>query len=46
MEWTYLSLVDGYLVDDDGDRYCDVMFQSAEQADAYLVENDLRATIR
>lgn len=44
----YLSLVNGRLVDDNGNEcnYDWPTFNSYECADKYLVDNDIRASIR
>lgn len=47
MNWPYYTLTDeGYLVDDDGNRLSDMRFESEAEAEAYLVVNDLRGTVR
>jgi len=43
----YYFLVAGKLVDEDGDIvFKDIKFESATQAENYLVENDLRGSVR
>lgn len=48
MLWIYLNLVDGRLLDDDGHEIDHnwPSFDSWSDADQYLVDNDIRATLR
>ena len=47
MNWEYYTLIDGRLCDDDGhDCFPGTRFASVADADLYLVENDIRGTVR
>ena len=46
MDWDYVNYKDGKLWTDDMELYCDETFQSVEEAEEYLKDNDIRATIR
>lgn len=48
IEWAYLNLKRGRLVDDDGIEYNTSFpsFATREEADEYLENNDLRASLR
>lgn len=48
MDWVYVNLVDGRLVYDDGGEINSnwPSFATFEEAEAWLEENDIRATVR
>jgi hypothetical protein len=48
MDWPYLTLNDkGQLVEDDGTIAGDFpIFASRDQAEQYLIDNDIRGTVR
>jgi len=47
MEWSYANFKDGKLFDDEGYLIGDFpLFGSSIEANKYIVENDLRITIR
>lgn len=48
MDWPYLVLNDkGQLIEDDGTLAGDFpLFSTSEEAEAYLVDNDIRGTVR
>ena len=46
MNWEYLDFEDGYLYDDHGDKWDSQKFATVEQAEKYLTDNDVRASIR
>jgi len=48
MEWTYLTLVNGRLINDEGKDENPLWptFKTEAEAEAWLVANDIRASIR
>jgi hypothetical protein len=48
MDWDYLNYdeISGFLRYDNNDLYIDKRFKSLEDAENYLLDNDLRASIR
>jgi len=46
MDWVYLELKDNLLFEEDGTLYCESKFEDYEEANQYLIDNDLRATIK
>lgn len=48
MSWEYYTLKNGVLVDDAGEAVLDPgrQFQSIEEAEAWLEENDIRGSVR
>lgn len=47
MSWEYYQLIDGKLCDADGsDCFPGTTFETASKAEEYLVENDLRGSVR
>lgn len=44
--WAYLTFDNGYLYCEDGTKYVSNYFDDEEDAETYLEENDLRASIR
>jgi hypothetical protein len=49
MVWVYATLIKGILYDDDGNRILSVstpVFKNEIEAEQYLIDNDLRISIR
>lgn len=45
--WSYYTFRDGRLYDEDGDlAFAGVTFASADDADGWLVDNDIRGSVR
>jgi len=44
--WIYLTFKNGKLFDENGDLYAQEVFASELEAEKYLIENNLRATIK
>jgi hypothetical protein len=43
--WIYLYFQNGKLFEENGDLYCNEVFSSLLEAESYLIDNDLRASI-
>lgn len=46
MKWEYLDLVDGFLLTEDGSKFLDIKFNTPFDAEKYLIDNDIRGTVR
>lgn len=47
MNWTYYTFRDGRLYDEDGEvAFAGLTFESAADAEDWLVENDVRGSVR
>lgn len=46
MTWTYVEYKNGQLFTDEGDLFIVKLFYSESEAEQYLVDNDIRASIR
>lgn len=46
IEWPYLTYKDNQLYNEDGTLFSQVYFTNVGQAEAWLVEKDIRGTIR
>jgi len=47
MNWPYLTLKDGILYDEDGDKFLldAPLFKDSAEAEAYLEEHDIRGSV-
>ena len=45
MSWTFVEYKNGYLIDEDNDKFLSIQFNNPEEAEIYLIEKDIRATI-
>lgn len=46
MDWTYYTFEDGKLLDEEGFQEFDKTFLSADEAEQWLVDNDIRGSVR
>lgn len=46
MPWPYFDLCDGFLHDEDGEKLIETRFSSEWEAEKYLIDNNIRGTVR
>lgn len=45
-DWVYVTFEDHYLIADDGNRLTDKWFKDEKAAEAWILKEDMRVTIR